>query len=261
MSAEDGDSGSDRNEGDALVTFLLENRTLMNYASIIMIIFAVWATIESITNAFGMTWWPPETGIPAKDLYNNPDNVQNINNGWVIGLGAMCGTIGFMLQYFYRAAPYVDASMTATAALILQQATGGIGGGASEEEVIAKAEVAATIAADTMVRQTNEETIEQAKETAEAAAQAVVEEMIAAVQDKVEEVADKVESAAVVEAAVVEEAAVEESAEAEEPVVEESAEAEEPVVEEAAVEESTEAEEPATEATKTRGDPSSQPKF
>ena len=194
MSAADGQGDSDRKEGDALVAFLLENRTLVNYASIVMIIFAVWATVESITNAFGMTWWPPETGIPADDLYKNPDNVQNINNGWIIGLGAVCGTLGFMIQYFYRAAPYVDASMTATAALILQQATGGVGGSASEEEVIAKAEVAATIAADTVVRQSNEDTIEQAKETAEAAAKAAVEEAMAAVQEKVDEVAEKQEA-------------------------------------------------------------------
>lgn len=196
MSAADGQSDSDRKEGDALVAFLLENRTLVNYASIIMIVFAVWATVESVTNALGMTWWPPETGIPADELYKNPDNVQNINNGWIIGLGAVCGTLGFMIQYFYRAAPYVDASMTATAALILQQATGGVGSGASEEEVIAKAEVAATIAADTMVRQSNEETIEQAKETAEAAAAAVVEEMMASVKDREETVTEKQDDAA-----------------------------------------------------------------
>ena len=225
MSAADGQSDSDRKEGDALVAFLLENRTMVNYASIIMIIFAVWATVESITNALGMTWWPPETGIPADDLYKNPDNVQNINNGWIIGLGAVCGTLGFMIQYFYRAAPYVDASMTATAALILQQATGGVGGGASEEEVIAKAEVAATIAADTVVRQSNEETIEQAKETAEAAAAAVVEEMMASVKDQVEAVAEKQEEAAAEanEEPTVEEAAEEAPNEAE---VEEAAEIE-----------------------------------
>ena len=222
MSAADGQSDSDRKEGDALVAFLLENRTLVNYASIIMIIFAVWATVESITNALGMTWWPPETGIPAGDLYKNPDNVQNINNGWIIGLGAVCGTLGFMIQYFYRAAPYVDASMTATAALILQQATGGVGGGASEEEVIAKAEVAATIAADTAIRQSSEETIEQAKETAEAAAAAVVEEMMASVKDQVEAVVEKQESTAeVTKEPSVEEAAEEAPSEAE---VEEAAE-------------------------------------
>lgn len=214
MSAADGQSDGDVKEGDALVAFLLENRTLMNYASIIMIIFAVWATVESITNALGMTWWPPETGIPADELYKNPDNVQNINNGWIIGLGAVCGTVGFMIQYFYRAAPYVDASMTATAALILQQATGGVGGGASEEEVIAKAEVAATIAADTVVRQSNEDTIEQAKETAEAAAAAVVEEMMATVKDKVDAVAEQQDEVqeTVTEAASEPDAEVEEAA-------------------------------------------------
>ena len=91
----------------------------MSYMSILMIIYAVWATIEVLTNASGATWWPPETGIPASELYNNPESVQNINNVWVIGLGAVFGTVGTMIQYFYRAAPYVDASMQATAALII----------------------------------------------------------------------------------------------------------------------------------------------
>ena len=102
-----------------LVKFLLENRSLMNYFSILMIIYAVWATVEVITNATGASWWPPETGIPASEIYNNPDNIQTINNGWVIGTGAVLGTVGTMIQYFYRAAPYVDASMQATAALII----------------------------------------------------------------------------------------------------------------------------------------------
>ena len=116
MTAEENAAPSD---GRALVKFLLENRMMMNYMSILMIIYAVWATIEVLTNASGVTWWPPETGIPASELYNNPENVQNINNGWVIGLGAVFGTVGTMIQYFYRAAPYVDASMQATAALII----------------------------------------------------------------------------------------------------------------------------------------------
>ena len=102
-----------------LVKFLLENRSLMNYFSILMIIYAVWATVEVITNASGASWWPPETGNPASEIYNNPDNIQTINNGWVIGTGAVLGTGGTMIQYFYRAAPYVDASMQATAALII----------------------------------------------------------------------------------------------------------------------------------------------
>lgn len=195
MSTEDGQGEEAKKEGDALVAFLLENRTLMNYASIIMIVYAVWATIEVITNAYGATWWPPETGIPADELFNNPDKDQNINNGLIIGLGAICGTLGFLIQYFYRAAPYVDASMTATAALIIQQATGGATGGVDAEEVIAKAEVAATIAADTAIRESSEDTLEQAKETAEAAATAAVEEMMAAVQEKVDSVAEVAEAA------------------------------------------------------------------
>ena len=116
MTAEENAASSD---GRALVKFLLENRMMMSYMSILMIIYAVWATIEVLTNASGATWWPPETGIPASELYNNPESVQNVNNGWVIGLGAVFGTVGTMIQYFYRAAPYVDASMQATAALII----------------------------------------------------------------------------------------------------------------------------------------------
>ena len=83
------DSRPTGGEQRALIKFLLENRTLVNYLSILMIVYAVWATIEVLTNASGATWWPPETGIPASELYNNPENVQNINNGWVIGLGAV----------------------------------------------------------------------------------------------------------------------------------------------------------------------------
>ena len=83
MSTEDGQGAEAKKEGDALVAFLLENRTLMNFASIIMLVFAIWATVEVITNTLGMTWWPPETGIPADELFNNPDRDQNINNGLI----------------------------------------------------------------------------------------------------------------------------------------------------------------------------------
>ena len=106
-------------EERALIKFLLENRAMVNWVSILMLVFAVWATIEVITNALGATWWPPETGIPMSELYNSDEGTKNINNGLVIGLGAVFGTLGIMIQYFYRAAPYVDASMQATAALII----------------------------------------------------------------------------------------------------------------------------------------------
>lgn len=174
MSTGDGQGAEAKKEGDALVAFLLENRTLMNFASIIMLVFAIWATVEVITNTLGMTWWPPETGIPADELFNNPDRDQNINNGLIIGLGAVCGTLGFLIQYFYRAAPYVDASMTATAALIIKQAASAAGVAVDAEDVLAKAE-----------------------ETAEAAATAAVEEKMAAVQEKVDSVAEAAEAAGV----------------------------------------------------------------
>ena len=155
-------------ESRVLIKFLLENRMLMSYISIIMIVYAVWATIEVLTNASGATWWPPETGIPASELYTNPDNTQNINNGWVIGLGAVFGTIGIMIQHFYRAAPYVDASMQATAALIISAVKG--------EEIQESAEkLAKEIVAAEKEEKAEEEAEAAAAEAAEAAEEAEVE--------------------------------------------------------------------------------------
>ena len=166
-------------ESRVLIKFLLENRMLMSYISIIMIVYAVWATIEVLTNASGATWWPPETGIPASELYANPDNTQNINNGWVIGLGAVFGTIGIMIQYFYRAAPYVDASMQATAALIISAVKG--------EEIQESAE---KLAKEIVAAEKEEEAEEEAEAAeaaeAEAAAEAAEEAAEAAEEAEVE---------------------------------------------------------------------------
>ena len=151
----------------------------MNYASIIMIIYAVWATIEVITNAFGARW-PPETGIPADELFNNPDRDQKMINGLIIGLGAVCGTLGFLIQYLPSSA-YADASMTATAAPIIQQATDDLCGVDAEEAIVIV--VAATIAADAAIRESSEDTLEQAKEIMKQHT-AAVEEMMAAVQER-----------------------------------------------------------------------------
>jgi len=154
-------------ESRVLIKFLLENRMLMSYISILMIVYAVWATIEVLTNASGATWWPPETGIPASELYANPDNTQNINNGWVIGAGAVCGTIGIMIQYFYRAAPYVDASMQATAALIISAVKG--------EEIQESAEKLAKEIVAAEKEEEAEEAAAEAEETAEAEAEEAAE--------------------------------------------------------------------------------------
>jgi hypothetical protein len=161
-----------------------------------MLVFAVWATVEVITNSLGMTWWPPETGIPSEDIYNNPDDLNNINNGWIIGLGAVCGTVGFMIQYFYRAAPHVDASMKATAALIISAV--------KEDEIQESAEKMA------------KEIVAAEKEEAEAEAQAEAE-----AEDEVEaeaEVNSEDVSAEMPEAKEV----------AEEPVEEDNTDAQEP---------------------------------
>ena len=174
MSAMDGSRDADEKPRDGLVAFLLENRTLVNFASIIMLVFAVWATVEVITNSLGMTWWPPETGIPSEDIYNNPDDLNNINNGWIIGLGAICGTVGFMIQYFYRAAPHVDASMKATAALIISAV--------KEDEIQESAEKMAK----EIVAAEKEEA--EAEAQAEAEAHAEVEDESEADSEAVEEV-------------------------------------------------------------------------
>jgi len=147
----------------ALIKFLLENRAMMNYISILMLVYAVWAIIEVITNASGAMWWPPETGTPVI----SSDRTQNINNGWVIGSGAVFGTVGSMIQYFYRAAPYVDASMQATAALIISAV--------KEEQIQESAEKLA------------EEIVAEAEEAAEAeeeaAAKAAIKEVKAAAKE------------------------------------------------------------------------------
>jgi hypothetical protein len=153
----------------ALIKFLLENRAMVNWISILMIVYAVWATIEVLTNASGATWWPPETGIPASELFNSDNSTQNINNGWVIGLGAIFGTVGTMIQYFYRAAPYVDASMQATAALIISAV--------KEDEIQESAEkLAIEMVAEAEEEAAAEEAAEAAAEAAEAAAETETQE-------------------------------------------------------------------------------------
>ena len=171
----DGSRAADEKPKDGLVAFLLENRTLVNFSSIIMLVFAVWATVEVITNSLGMTWWPPETGIPSEDIYNNPDDLNNINNGWIIGLGAVCGTVGFMIQYFYRAAPHVDASMKATAALIISAV--------KEDEIQESAEKMAK----EIVAAEKEEAEAEAQAEAEAEAEAEMPEAEEAAEEHVEE--------------------------------------------------------------------------
>ena len=228
----------------ALIRFLLENRTFVSYMSILMLIYAIWAIVEVITNATGATWWAPETGIPASEIFGDPDRVQNINNGWIIGTGAVFGTVGTMIQYFYRAAPYVDASMQATAALIISAV--------KDEHIQETAEKMA----DEIVAAAEEEAEAEEVAAAEAAAKAAVKEVKAAAKKaKVDaKVAANVE-AAKVEAAETEaiEAATKEVEAEEEAATEEAVETAAAATEEAAEEDgdaSTETEEPVEDGPK-----------
>ena len=159
------DNKSTSSDQRALIKFLLENRAMVNWISILMIVYAVWATIEVLTNASGATWWPPETGTPVSDYFESDTSSQNINNGWVIGLGAVFGTLGVMVKYFYRAAPYVDASMQATAALIISAV--------KEEEIQESAErLAVEMVAEAEEAEAAAEAEAKAEAEAEAAAKA-----------------------------------------------------------------------------------------
>ena len=67
------------------------NASTANLLSIIMLIFAAWAAVEIITNVVGNEV-PPVTGTEV------PGDDQRTNDGKIIGLGAVAGTLGLVLQ-------------------------------------------------------------------------------------------------------------------------------------------------------------------
>tara|TARA_B110000444_G_scaffold129775_1_gene122083 strand:+ start:52971 stop:53660 length:690 start_codon:yes stop_codon:yes gene_type:complete len=217
----DDETPQENNESGA-IAFLLENRSWLNGVSFVMILYAVWAVIEVLTNSFftGMQI-PPVTG--AETNIDVTDTQRN-NSGWVMASGAVFGLIGLAVQYIYRGAPMVDSSMAATAAMILDQATAGR---VNEAELISKAEEAATVAAVEVAKETAEDTViemldpdagkdeeseAEAEETAEAEAEVVetveetVEEETEAEAEVVETVEEETEAEAEVEETIEEEA-------------------------------------------------------
>ena len=70
------------------------NASTANLLSIIMLIFAAWAAVEIVSNVTGNEI-PPITGMETND---DPKDTQRVNNGAVIGLGAVAGTLGLVLQ-------------------------------------------------------------------------------------------------------------------------------------------------------------------
>ena len=67
------------------------NASTANLLSIVMLIFAAWAAVEIVTNVVGNEV-PPVTGTEV------PGDDQRTNDGKIIGLGAVSGTIGLILQ-------------------------------------------------------------------------------------------------------------------------------------------------------------------
>ena len=186
-----------------LMTFILENRSWMSAGSMLMILYAVWAVVEVFSNTYfhglqGITLF--ETGTETNI---DPDDLQRNNSGWVMASGAILGSLGLYAQYVYRAAPYVDASMAATAAIILEQASTERMG---EEEILAKAEEAAVAAAAEVAKETAEDTViemldpeaseeeaedEEAEEDAEEASEGAEEEAEEEVQEEAEDDAEE----------------------------------------------------------------------
>ena len=70
------------------------NVSTANLLSIIMLIFAAWAAVEIVSNVTGNEI-PPVTGMETND---DPKDTQRVNNGAIIGLGAVAGTLGLVLQ-------------------------------------------------------------------------------------------------------------------------------------------------------------------
>jgi flagellar biosynthesis GTPase FlhF len=149
----DDETPQGNNESGA-IAFLLENRSWLNGLSFIMILYAVWAVIEVLTNTYftGMQI-PPVTGVETNI---DVTDTQRNNSGWVMASGAVFGLIGLAVQYIYKGAPMVDSSMAATAAMILDQATAGR---VDEADLISKAEEAATVAAAEVAKETAEDTV------------------------------------------------------------------------------------------------------
>ena len=188
-----------------LMAFVLNNRSWMSAGSVVMILYAVWAVIEVFSNTYfhglqGLTLF--ETGTETNI---DPDDLQRNNSGLVIASGAILGSLGLYAQYVYRAAPYVDASMAATAAMILDQASTERMG---EEDILAKAEEAAVAAAAEVAKETAEDTViemldpeasEEAEDTdgeeAEEAEEAAEEETAEEAEEAEEETAEEAEEA------------------------------------------------------------------
>jgi len=77
-----------------LLRWVKSNASTANLLSIVLLLFAAWAAVEIVSNVNGSDI-PPTTGVLSNE--DDPDG-QRINNGAIIGLGAVAGTTGLILQ-------------------------------------------------------------------------------------------------------------------------------------------------------------------
>jgi flagellar biosynthesis GTPase FlhF len=145
-----------QNSANPLTSFILENRSWMNPVSVLMIVYAVWAVLEVFSNTYLHGLQPLTIFETGTETNIDPDDLQRNNNSLIIASGAVVGLLGLFTQYVYRGAPAVDASIAATAAMILQQASGER---MDEEGILAKAEEAAVAAAAEVAKETAEDTV------------------------------------------------------------------------------------------------------
>ena len=76
------------------INWVKANASTANLVSILLLVFAAWSAVEIVTNVVGSEV-PPVTGMETN---SDPDDDQRINNGLIVGLGAVAGTLGLILQ-------------------------------------------------------------------------------------------------------------------------------------------------------------------
>ena len=236
-----------QNSANPLTSFILENRSWMNPVSVLMIVYAVWAVLEVFSNTYLHGLQPLTIFETGTETNIDPDDHQRNNNSLIIASGAVVGLLGLFTQYVYRGAPAVDASIAATAAMILQQASGER---MDEEGILAKAEEAAVAAAAEVAKETAEDTVIEMLDP-----NADVED----IEDEAEDESE--EAAADVEESESEPGSEESEPEAQDEAEEAAADAEESESEPESEESEPEAEDEAEEAEEAETPPEEKKKF
>ena len=81
-----------------IANWVKTNASTANLLSIVMLIFAAWAAVEIVTNVVGNEV-PPVTGMETNE---DPDDTQRINNGVIVGFGAVAGTFESFSNFYFQ---------------------------------------------------------------------------------------------------------------------------------------------------------------